>query len=72
MLVQKSVASHLTTKRLRRGVFHSLPELVTALEQYLDTYNRELTPFVWTAKANDILMKVSRARKNLSRRNNPR
>ena len=62
----------LTTKRLRRGVFHSLPELVTALEQYLDTYNRELTPFVWTAKANDILMKVSRARKNLSRRNNPR
>ena len=58
----------LTTKRLRRGVFHSVPELVTALEKYLDTYNEEPTPFVWTAKANDILMKVKRARKKLSHR----
>ena len=56
----------LTTKRLRRGVFHSVPELVTALEQYLVTYNQEPTPFVWTAKANDVLMKVKRARKSLS------
>ena len=53
----------LTTKRLRRGVFHSLPELVAALEEYLNTYNLEPTPFVWTAKAKDILMKVKRARK---------
>jgi len=59
----------LTTKRLRRGVFHSLPELVAALEEYLNTYNLEPTPFVWTAKAKDILMKVKRARKKLPRRN---
>lgn len=58
----------LTTKRLRRGVFHSVPELVAALEKYLDHYNKEPTLFVWTAKANDILMKVKRARKKLSRR----
>jgi transposase len=58
----------LTTKRLRRGVFHSVPELVAALEKYLDNYNEDPTPFVWTAKANDILMKVKRARKKLSRR----
>jgi transposase len=58
----------LTTQRLRRGVFHSVPELVAALEKYLDHYNKEPTPFVWTAKANDILMKVKRARKKLSRR----
>lgn len=62
----------LTTKRLRRGVFHSVPELVTALEKYLETYNQEPTPFVWTAKANDILMKVKRARKKLARRNKAR
>ena len=55
----------LTTKRLRRGVFHSVPDLVAALEHYLEIYNEEPTPFVWTAKAKDILMKVKRARKKL-------
>ena len=55
----------LTEKRLRRGVFHSVPELVEALHKYLSAYNQEPTPFVWTAKANDILMKVKRARKKL-------
>jgi len=62
----------LTTKRLRRGVFHSVPELVAALQGYLDTYNQEPTPFVWTAQAKDLLMKVKRARKTLSNRNNIR
>ena len=55
----------LTEKRLRRGVFHSLPELVVALEEYLTHYNENPTPFVWTAQANDILKKVERARKKL-------
>jgi transposase len=55
----------LTEKRLRRGVFHSLPELVAALEEYLTHYNENPTPFVWTAQANDILTKVERARKKL-------
>ncbi len=55
----------ITEKRLRRGVFHSVPELVAALEEYLAHYNENPTPFVWTAKANDILKKVERARKKL-------
>jgi transposase len=57
----------ITEKRLRRGVFHSVPELVSALEEYLAHYNESPTPFVWTAKANDILKKVERARKKLSK-----
>jgi transposase len=57
----------ITEKRLRRGVFHSVPELVGALEEYLAHYNQNPTPFVWTAKANDILQKVERARKKLSK-----
>lgn len=59
----------ITEKRLRRGVFHSVPELVSALEEYLTHYNESPTPFVWTAKANDILKKVERARKKLHRLN---
>jgi len=59
----------ITEKRRRRGVFHSVPELVAALEEYLAQYNQNPTPFVWTAKANDILKKVERARKKLPKAN---
>jgi transposase len=58
----------LTVNRLRRGVFHSLPELVTALENYLAEHNKEPKPYIWTAKAADILAKVARARKKVARR----
>jgi hypothetical protein len=57
----------LTTKRLRRSVFLSVPELVAALEKYLANHTEAPTPFVWTAEAKDI-MKVKRAQKKLSRR----
>lgn len=53
----------LTVNRLRRGVFRSVPELVDALEKYIAQHNRDPKPFIWTAKANDILAKVARARK---------
>ena len=56
-----------TEKRLRRGVFHSVPDLVSALEEYLAHYNENPAPLVWTAKANDILRKVERARKKLQK-----
>ena len=55
----------LTTKRLRRGVFRSLPELITAITAHLANYNASPTPFVWTATASDILAKVKRARRRL-------
>jgi transposase/transposase-like protein len=46
----------LTANRLRRGVFHSVPELVTALEKYIAHHNTNPKPFIWTAKATDILV----------------
>jgi transposase len=55
----------LTVNRLRRGVFHSVPELIAALENYLTVHNQAPSPFVWTAKATDILAKVKRARRKL-------
>ena len=58
----------LTTKRLRRGVFHSVPDLVAALEKYLAHHNQDPSPLIWTAKASDILAKVKRARKKLQPR----
>ena len=58
--------STLTQKRIRRGVFHSVPHLESCLKQYIETYNENPRPFVWTKSAAEILKKVDRARKALA------
>jgi hypothetical protein len=60
----------ITTRRLRRGVFRSVPELVAAIKQYVAVRNRNPKPFIWTAKAHDILEKVIRANRRLSSKQN--
>ena len=60
----------LTAQRLRRGVFHSVPELIDAIEDYIAVHNENPKPFVWTAKATDILQKVIRANHRLSSKQN--
>jgi transposase len=52
----------LTENRLRRGVFRSVEELIAAIFDYIDHHNENPKPFIWTAKAADILEKVKRAR----------
>lgn len=56
----------LTQHRLRRGVFRSVLELIDALDEYVDQHNENPKPFIWTAKATDILAKVMRARNALN------
>ena len=53
---------NLTDQAIRRGVFHSVPNLIADIEAYLDANNDEPKPFVWTATAEDILAKVRRGR----------
>lgn len=55
----------LTCKRLRRGVFTSVEQLIAAIEAYIDKTNQSPKPFIWTAKASDILEKVKLARESL-------
>ncbi|MGH3530079.1 MAG: IS630 family transposase [Pseudonocardiaceae bacterium] len=52
----------LTDKAIRRGVFHSVNDLVTVIEDYLKANNDNPKPFVWTATAEQILAKVARGR----------
>ena len=52
----------ITDKRIRRGVFRSVEQLIEAIRAYIDEHNNNPKPFVWTAKAQDILDKVRRAR----------
>ena len=56
----------LTQHRLRRGAFHDVEELIMAIGDYIDRHNQNPKPFIWTAKASDILEKVKRARKSLN------
>jgi hypothetical protein len=52
----------LTQKQIRRGCFANVPELIATIEHYVAQHNINPKPFVWTAKASDILEKVKRAR----------
>lgn len=52
----------LTENRIRRGIFQDLEQLIMAIGDYIDRHNQSPKPFIWTAKANDILEKVTRAR----------
>jgi transposase len=50
----------LTRRCLRRGSFHSLVALQKAINRYLEEYNRDPRPFVWTADTDIIVEKVRR------------
>ena len=52
----------LTDKRIRRGVFRGAPELVAAIQEYVETDNETGKPFVWTAKIDAILEKVAKCK----------
>ena len=51
----------LTDKRIRRGAFKSVAQLIQAIMDYIAAHNENPRSFVWTAKADDILAKVRRA-----------
>jgi transposase len=57
----------LTQNRLRRGVFQDLEQLIMAIGEYIDGHNQNPKPIIWTAKASDILEKVTRARATLNK-----
>ena len=57
----------LTGKRLRRGVFVSVNDLKGAIEEFLEAWNTEPKPFVWTATVDSIVEKLSRCRQTLEK-----
>lgn len=57
----------ITCKRIRNGVFRSVPELEKAIRDYIDHHNANPKSFVWTKSAEEILEKVARARKSLNK-----
>ena len=51
---------HLTDKKLRRSAHRSVKELTTDLEAWVNTWNENPRPFVWTKTADEILNKLKR------------
>jgi hypothetical protein len=56
----------LTRRHLQRGTFHSLVDLQTAINRYLDEYNQRLKPFVWTAEPDRVIEKVTPGHQTLA------
>ena len=55
----------LTSKAVRRGPFSSVADLQAAIAQFLDAWNLDPKPFVWTATVASIQAKLSRCRQTL-------
>jgi hypothetical protein len=46
-------------KRIRRGSFKNVKELVKAIKQYIESHNQNPKLFVWTASVESIMKKIS-------------
>ncbi len=52
----------ITTKMIRRSVFRSVKELITAIMTYIEISNKDPQPYRWTKTVEEILVKVRRGR----------
>lgn len=55
----------ITDKRIRRGIFRSVPELIAAIEKYLKNHNQNPKVFVWTAPVDRIMTKIAKCKEAL-------
>ena len=55
----------ITDKRIRRGVFRSVPELISAIEEYMNNHNQNPRVFVWTASVQGIMAKIAKCKEAL-------
>ena len=58
----------LTERRLRRGTFRSIDQLVDAIEIWVEHWNDDPKPFIWKKPAEEILTRVRRGRAALRTR----
>ena len=57
--------SQITSKRIRRGSFKSVKELIIAIKQYIESHNQNPKAFVWTASVENIMLKISKCKEPL-------
>ena len=52
--------AEITNKRIRRGSFESVPELLKAIKDYIKTWNKSGRSFSWTKKPDEIIDKINK------------
>ena len=52
--------AEITRKRIRRGTFRSVRDLIKAINEYVRHYNQNPRPFQWVASASRIIRKVNK------------
>ena len=50
----------ITQKAIRRGTFSSVKDLVAKISVFVENYNKNTQPFMWTATADSIIEKIKR------------
>ena len=55
----------LSDKRIRRGSFKNVRELIAAIKDYVDSHNQNPRVFAWTASVEHILTKVAKCKEAL-------
>jgi transposase len=55
----------ITDKRIRRGSFESVPELVKAIKQYIEAHNQNPKIFIWSASVENIMAKIAKCQEAL-------
>ena len=58
--------NHITQQAIRRGTFSSVNDLVKKIDQFVEDYNTNTKPFVWTATAVSIFEKIKRLCQGIS------
>ena len=56
----------LSQRATKRGSFRSVPDLVSKIQAFIDSYNASATPFAWVATAQSIIDKVARLEARIS------
>ena len=55
----------ITDKRIRRGAFKSVPQLIQAILDFIEAHNADPKPFVWSAPVERILSKIAKCKEAL-------
>jgi transposase len=52
----------ITSKRIRRGSFKNVKELIMIIKQYIEAHNQNPKAFIWTASVENIMRKISKCK----------
>jgi transposase len=55
----------ITDKRIRRGAFQNVTQLIAAITGFIETHNADPKPFVWSAPVERILSKIAKCKEAL-------